>query len=51
MDKKLLEIIVCPVTKGPLIYDKENQLYLLLKEKIKPIENDILKATSHLLRY
>ncbi|GJM05922.1 MAG: UPF0434 protein bsr0601 [marine bacterium B5-7] len=25
MDKKLLEILVCPVTKGPLYYDKENQ--------------------------
>jgi len=25
MDKKLLEILVCPVTKGPLIYDKDNQ--------------------------
>jgi len=25
MDKKLLEILVCPVTKGPLIYDKKNQ--------------------------
>lgn len=25
MDKKLLEILVCPVTKGPLIYDKANQ--------------------------
>jgi uncharacterized protein YbaR (Trm112 family) len=25
MDKKLLEILVCPVTKGPLIYDKEKQ--------------------------
>jgi hypothetical protein len=25
MDKKLLEILVCPVTKGPLIYDKGNQ--------------------------
>lgn len=25
MDKKLLEIMVCPVTKGPLIYDKKNQ--------------------------
>jgi uncharacterized protein YbaR (Trm112 family) len=23
MDPKLLEILVCPVTKGPLIYDKE----------------------------
>lgn len=25
MDKKLLEILVCPVTKGPLIYDKKNK--------------------------
>ena len=25
MDKKLLEILVCPVTKGPLIYDKKSQ--------------------------
>jgi uncharacterized protein YbaR (Trm112 family) len=25
MDKKLLQILVCPVTKGPLIYKKETQ--------------------------
>ena len=25
MDAKLLEILVCPVTKGPLIYDRERQ--------------------------
>jgi uncharacterized protein len=25
MDPKLLEILVCPVTKGPLIYDKSRQ--------------------------
>lgn len=25
MDAKLLEIIVCPVTKGPLIYERERQ--------------------------
>ena len=24
MDKKLLDILVCPVTKGPLMYDKKN---------------------------
>lgn len=23
MDKKLLDILVCPVTKGPLIFDKK----------------------------
>lgn len=25
MDAKLIEILVCPVTKGPLIYDRERQ--------------------------
>ena len=25
MDKKLLNLLVCPVTKGPLIYNKENR--------------------------
>ena len=25
IDKKLLDILVCPVTKGPLHYDKEKQ--------------------------
>ena len=25
MDAKLLEILVCPVTKGPLIYDRDKQ--------------------------
>ena len=42
MDKKLLEIIVCPVTKGPLIYDKENQ-ELISKSALLayPIRNNI----------
>lgn len=25
MDPKLLELLVCPVTKGPLIYDRAKQ--------------------------
>ncbi len=25
MDKRLLDILACPVTKGPLVYDKERQ--------------------------
>ena len=25
MDPKLLELLVCPVTKGPLVYDKAKQ--------------------------
>ena len=42
MDKKLLEILVCPVTKGPLIYDKKN--YELISKSAKlayPIKDDI----------
>jgi uncharacterized protein YbaR (Trm112 family) len=25
VDAKLVEILVCPVTKGPLVYDREKQ--------------------------
>jgi hypothetical protein len=25
VDPKLLEILICPLTKGPLIYDRERQ--------------------------
>ena len=25
MDTKLLDILVCPITKGPLVYDREKQ--------------------------
>ncbi len=25
MDAKLVELLVCPVTKGPLVYDRERQ--------------------------
>jgi uncharacterized protein YbaR (Trm112 family) len=25
MDRKLLDLLVCPVTKGPLVYDKARQ--------------------------
>ena len=42
MDKKLLEIIVCPVTKGHLIYDKENQELISKSARLAyPIRNNI----------
>ncbi len=25
MDPKLIEMLVCPVTKGPLVYDRDKQ--------------------------
>ncbi len=56
MDTKLLEMLVCPVTKGPLIYDKERQelvsrsaklaypvrdgIPVLLEEEAREVESD-----------
>ena len=56
MDTKLLDILVCPVTKGPLIYDKDNQelisraarlaypirdgIPVMLEEEARRISND-----------
>lgn len=42
MDKNLLEILVCPVTKGPLIYDKSKQELVSLSARLAyPIRDDI----------
>ena len=42
MDKKLLEILVCPVTKGALIFDKkQNELISKSAKLAYPIKDDI----------
>ena len=42
MDKKLLDILVCPVTKGPLYYDKEKQELISRSARLAyPIRDDI----------
>lgn len=42
MDKKLLDILVCPVTKGPLIYDKDKQELVSPTARLAyPIRDDI----------
>ena len=42
VDPKLLEIIVCPVTKGPLNYDTERQELISEKAKLAyPIKDGI----------
>jgi len=42
IDKKLIEILVCPVTKGPLIYDKEKQELISKSARLAyPIRDDI----------
>ena len=42
MDKRLLEILVCPVTKGPLIYDRAKQELVSRSARLAyPIRDDI----------
>jgi uncharacterized protein YbaR (Trm112 family) len=40
MDKKLLDILVCPVTKGPLIFDKKNNELISKSAKLAYIVED-----------
>jgi len=53
MDRKLLDILICPVTKGALIYDRANQELISLKAKLAyPIRDDIpvmLEAEARVL--
>lgn len=42
MDKKLLEILVCPVTKAPLTYDKTTQELISVAARLAyPVRDDI----------
>jgi len=42
MDKRLLDILVCPVTKGPLIYDKDKQELLCKSSRLAyPVQDGI----------
>ena len=42
MDKQLLQLLVCPVTKGPLQYDREKQELIALSSNLAyPIRDGI----------
>ncbi len=42
LDKRLLDILVCPVTKGPLIFDQtRNELISLSAQLAYPIRDGI----------
>jgi hypothetical protein len=42
VDPKLLEILVCPVTKGPLVFDKQKQELISKSARLAyPIRDDI----------
>ena len=54
MDAKLLEILVCPITKGALVYDKEKQelisksarLAYPIRDGIPVLEEEARKLTD-----
>ncbi len=42
MDTKLLDILACPVCKGPLVYKKENNELICKADRLAyPIRDDI----------
>lgn len=42
MDKKLLDILVCPVCKGPLVYNKAAQELICKADRLAyPIRDEI----------
>lgn len=42
MDKKLLDILVCPLCKGPLVYRKDKQELICKADRLAyPIRDDI----------
>jgi Uncharacterized conserved protein len=42
MDKKLLDILVCPLCKGPLVYKKDRQELICKADRLAyPIRDDI----------
>ncbi len=42
MDKKLLDILVCPICKGPLVFRKEEQELICKADRLAyPVRDDI----------
>ena len=42
MDKKLLDILACPICKGPLVYNKEKAELICKADRLAyPIRDDI----------
>jgi len=42
LDKKLLDILACPVCKGPLKYDQKNQELICRADRLAyPVRDDI----------
>jgi len=51
MDTKLLELLVCPVTKGPLIFNRESQELLSRSARLAyPVRDGIPVLLEHVAR-
>ncbi|MDO9603760.1 Trm112 family protein [Hydrogenophaga sp.] len=51
MDTKLLELLVCPVTKGPLIYDRNKQELLSRSARLAyPVRDGMPILLEHVAR-
>lgn len=51
MDTKLLELLVCPVTKGPLIYNRDKQELLSRSARLAyPVRDGIPILLEHMAR-
>ena len=48
MDSNLLQLLVCPVTKGPLVYDKDRQELLSRTARLAyPVRDGIPVLLEH----
>ncbi len=51
VDPKLLELLVCPLTKGPLTYDEKAQELISAKARLAyPIKNGVPLMTADAAR-
>jgi uncharacterized protein len=51
-DRRLLELLVCPLTKGPLIYDAANQELISRQANLAfPIKNGVPLMTADSARH
>jgi uncharacterized protein YbaR (Trm112 family) len=42
LDKKLLDILACPICKGPLVFDRDNQELICKADRLAyPVRDDI----------
>lgn len=48
MDSKLLELLVCPVTKGPLVFDRDRQELISRSARLAyPVRDGIPVLLEH----